>query len=168
MRLRGLTLSFGARVAYVASTVGMAMNINRFRLFGFCALVAASVATAGCGDVGSVQIEIDFPDEDTEIRTRAILLRAREVPVGRSGCEDLWGGQPADLKQKEAVIEYPNRTDIRALGIDLSLYDALTFFAFAHTSLDVTNTPAIAGGCTEAPVSGDSTSNIVIQLEPAP
>ena len=133
-----------------------------------CCLAIVALGTVGCGDIGSVLVELEFPDEETEIRTQALLYRARQVPVGRSGCEDLWGGQPAQLKQKEAIVEYPNRTDIRALGIDLAPYDELTFFVYAHPSIDVANNPAIAGGCVQAPVSAEETSSIVIQLEFAP
>lgn len=149
----------------------MRMSIQGIRLMGACLAVVAGLSGAACGDVGSVEIELEFPDpddEEIEIRTKALLFRAREVPTGRSGCDDLWGGQPADLKQKEAVVAYPNRTDIRALGIDLGLYDALTFFVYAHPSIDVESTAPIAGGCTEAPVNGNETSSIVVVLEPPP
>ena len=147
----------------------MRMSIHRFRVVGTCLVLVAGLFGAACGDVGSVQVELEFPDPTVERDTNALLYRAREVPTGRSGCDDLWGGQPADLKQKEMVVEYPHPTDIRALGIDLGLYDALTFFVYAFPSVDSDfSNPcanALAGGCTEAPVSGDSTSSIVVQLK---
>ena len=139
---------------------------DRLRLFGFALTATMGIGAAGCGDVGSVRVELEFPDEETELRTRAILYRAREVPsAGRSGCADLWGGQPGDLRQKESIVEYPNRTDIRALGIDLAPFEELTFFAYAYPSLDVATSLPIAGGCIQTPVSGEETSSVVITLQ---
>ncbi|MEM7675283.1 MAG: hypothetical protein AAF449_04675, partial [Myxococcota bacterium] len=114
------------------------------------------------------ELELEFPDEATELRTRAVHYIARQVPVGRNGCDALWGSSPRNLAQAQSVVEYPNRTDVRALAIDLAPYDELNFFVYAHTTTDVVSTPAIAGGCVMAPVSADSTTGVVVRLEPAP
>ena len=133
-------------------------------------LVAAiGICVTGCGDIGAVLVELEFPDEQTESITQALLYRAREVPFGRDGCADLWNpGQPANLAQSEAIVPYPNRIDVRALGIDLAPYESLNVFVFAYATANIQNEAPIAGGCVEAPVSGDSTNSIVIPLQLRP
>ena len=123
-----------------------------------------------CGDVGAVRVELDFPDEETELRTRAVLFQAREAPVVGDGCDALWPGPGpvAGLRESRALVQYPNRTDIQALGIDLAPFDSLTLLVYAYASLDVENAALLAGGCQLAPVSGDSTSSVRISLERRP
>lgn len=136
------------------------------RLFTTVALV--SLFSVGCGDIGMVSVDVEFPDEDTELLTRALRFIVREVPTDRDGCTDLWVMGPTNLPQSESVVEYPNRTDIVAAPVRLAMYDALTIFVYAHKSTDVQASPAIAGGCKETPVMGDSSSQIAIPLEVAP
>ena len=132
------------------------------------ATLLASGVVSGCGDIGMVNVTVDFPDEDTELLTRALRFIVREVPGNRDGCEDLWLMAPTNLPQSESVVEYPNRTDVVAAPVRLAMYKALTILVYAHKSTDVQASPAIAGGCKETPVSGDESSEVMIPLMVAP
>jgi hypothetical protein len=123
---------------------------------------------AGCGDIGNVRVTIGFPSEEAELRTRALVFVTREVPKNRGGCEDLWRDQPMGLPELRSVIEYPNRSDIVASPVKLSMYPSLTLLVYAHPSRDVTASTPIAGGCVETPIDAEMTQEVMIQLEPRP
>jgi hypothetical protein len=131
-------------------------------------IVLLALALAGCGDIGNVRIGLEFPNEETELRTRALLFIVRDVPKDRNGCTDLWRDQPMGLAERRDVIEYPNRVDILASPVKLSEYPKLDFFVYAHPSRDVTASTAIAGGCTESPIDADVTQEVMIKMEPRP
>ena len=156
-------LVFRGRDRVASGTVGTRSTLGRrARILWACTLTAVAM---GCGDIGNLRVELEFPDAQTEAQTRALLYRAREVPAVGSGCGALWADrQPANLRQKESVVEYPNRTDVRALGIDLAPYDELTIFVYAYATIDVGDVQPLAGGCAEAPVNGDSTRSIQIRM----
>src|SRR5262245_57918192 len=128
-------------------------------------LLLALTITA-CGDIGNVRIDVQFPNEETELRTRALLFVVREVPKERSGCMDLWRDQPMGLAEARSFIEYPNRTDVVGSPVKLSEYPALSLFIYAHPSRDITASTPIAGGCTESTIEADSTQEVVVVLEP--
>jgi hypothetical protein len=127
-----------------------------------------ALALSGCGDIGNVRVDVQFPNEETELRTRALLFVVREVPKDRPGCQDLWRDQPMGLAEARSVIEYPNRNDVVGSPVKLSEYPSLTLFVYAHPSRDITASTAIAGGCTETPIDATATQEVVVALEPRP
>ena len=132
-------------------------------LFGFAALFASA-----CGDIGMVNVNVEFPDEDTELRTRALHFIVREVPTDRDGCDDLWQNGPSNLPQSASIIEYPNRNDIVAAPVRLAMYKALTILVYAYPTTDIEASNSIAGGCTETPIDAESTSEVNVALMPPP
>jgi len=131
-------------------------------------ILILALALAGCGDIPNVRTSITFPNEEIELRTRALLLIVREVPKDRPGCQDLWRDQPMGLAETRSVIEYPNRNDVVGAPVKLSEYPALSLFVYAHPSRDITASTAIAGGCTETPIDAEATQEVLIALEPRP
>jgi hypothetical protein len=121
-----------------------------------------------CGDIGNVRVDVAFPDEETELKTRALLFVVREVPKDREGCADLWTNQPTGLAENRSVIEYPNRNDVVAAPVKLSMYPLLTLLVYAHPSRDVSASSPIAGGCKETPIDPESTQSLIIPLEAPP
>ncbi len=133
------------------------------------ALALALLGSAACGDIGNVRVNLEFPDEETELRTRALLFVVREVPKDRGGCEDLWRDmQPSGLGELRTVVEYPNRNDVVGAPVKLSEYPALTLLVYAHPSRDVTTSTPIAGGCTETAIDAESTQEVTVALEAKP
>jgi hypothetical protein len=126
------------------------------------------LAALGCGDIGNVRIDVDFPSDETELRTRALVFVVREVPKSGEGCANLWRDQPMGLAEVRSIVEYPNRTDLVAAPVKLSIYPKLTLLVYAYPSRDVTASNPIAGGCMETPIDAESTQDVVIMLEPRP
>lgn len=130
--------------------------------------VASLLGATACGDIGNMRVALDFDDEEVEGRVRAVMFVVREVPPSGNGCALLWSNQPTGLAENRSVLEYPNRTDIVAAPVKLSMYPKLTFLAYAYPTRDVTASEPIAGGCVDADVEPDVTSEVRIALEKAP
>lgn len=128
-------------------------------------LIAVLVLSlGGCGDVGRVVVDVTFPDEQTELRTRALELVVREVGVPMSGCVDIWDRRPTNLAEDRALVEYPNRVDIRTSPVDLGGYSSLTVRVYAFDTVAIEGASALAAGCTEAPVQAGSTTEVSVEL----
>jgi hypothetical protein len=127
------------------------------------------LALAGCGDIGNVRLNVMFPNEETELRTRALLFIVREMPKdGRPGCQDLWRDQPSGLREARSIIEYPNRNDVVGSPVKLSEYPTLSLFVYAHPSRDIAASTPIAGGCIDTPIDAEVTQTVDVMLEPRP
>lgn len=134
-------------------------------------LLASTLGVLGatsCGDIGNVRVDVEFPDQESELKTRALLFVVREVPKDRAGCDDLWSNQPSGLAENRSIIEYPNRNDTVAAPVKLSQYPALTLLVYAYPSRDVTASSPIAGGCVEAGINAEETQSVVIEMEAPP
>lgn len=147
----------------------MAMALRALRGW----LLASLLLVGGCGEIGRIVLDVDFPDPDTELRTRSLVVIVREVDQqGSDGCTSLWSSGTSGLGQSESVVEYPNRVPIRASAVDLDLYPELTLLVYAHPTLDVDvenpTAGAVAGGCVQEAVDPNSTQELLVELEPAP
>ena len=140
------------------------MLVRRLRALAPLALVSA----LGCGDIGRVVIQVSFPNEDVELRTRALEVVVRDVAEGADGCENLWSNIPTGLAEDRNVVPYPNRVDVRASPVDLERYPVLTFLIYAHPSTDVEASVSIAGGCAQLAVDPTSTVEVDVALDVAP
>lgn len=138
------------------------------RRYGFLLAAALGLFGAACGDIGNVRVDVAFPDDETELKTRALLFVVREVPKDRDGCEDLWSDQPSGLAENRSIIEYPNRNDTVAAPVKLSQYPELTLLVYAYPSRDVTASTPLAGGCMRTGINAEETQSVIIQMEPAP
>jgi hypothetical protein len=142
----------------------------------------ASLAFLGaCGDIDALELDVTFPSEASELRTRALRLVVREVPEGdASGCDALWGAPQPGLAQEETVTPFPNRVDLLAAAVSLD-YRALSLLVYAYPGLrtlepddggepelEAVGDP-ILGGCVDA-VIDDSTATqaVEVPLFPAP
>ncbi len=125
---------------------------------------ALAAALCGCGDIGVVRLDVQFPDEDTELRTRALRVVVRQSPMSGDGCQALWSTQPTGLPETTSVVEYPNRNDILAAPVKLSMYPSLTYFIYAHPTADVSTSQAIAGGCIQSGTDPEATQELTVSL----
>ncbi len=123
---------------------------------------------SACGDIGTVRLDVDFPDEQVSSRTRALLVVVREPPAEGDGCDALWSNQATGLAESRAIVEWPSRNDILATPVKLSIYPALTFLVYAYPGLDVETSEPLAGGCVGAKIPGDEASELTIPLAPRP
>lgn len=123
---------------------------------------------AGCGDLGSVDVKLMFPDEATQASTRRLLFVVREVPKTGSGCAALWSSDPTGLAETRSLIDYPNRNDVLAAPVRLAQYPALTFLVYAHPSRDIASSTPIAGGCEETKIDPNATTDVLLTLERPP
>jgi hypothetical protein len=128
-------------------------------------LVLASAAGASCGDLGNVNIALTFPDDTTKAATRRLELIVRETPMTGDGCAALWSNMPTGLKERSAVIDYPNRNDVLGANVNLSEYPRLTMLVYAYAGLDLSTAPRIAGGCQVVQTNTGSDQNIIIKLQ---
>ncbi len=135
------------------------------RLFAPLMLLSGAM---GCGDIGNVQVSVGFPDNETELRTRSLLLVVREVPTDRSGCDDLWSDRPTGLAESRSLVEYPNRNPIVGAPVKLDMYQFLTLMVFAYPSTDTETSRPLAGGCIETQIDAENTSEVNITMEMAP
>lgn len=96
-------------------------------------LIGAAVAlVTACGDIGTLELDVTFPNEDVELRTRALRIVVREVPPdGSSGCDALWSDPIPGLRQTERTTAFPNRNDVLAAAVSLD-YPALNLFVYGH------------------------------------
>lgn len=145
------------------------------------AAITALAWVSACGDVGSLELDVVFPDEATEQTTRSLNIVVRESDGSGTGCDLVWSNAvpPAGARQSVAVTAYPNRNDVLAAAISLE-YDALSLFVYAHPGIAVVETKddgsmfqvlgePLAGGCTEAIIDDpDSSQTIRIVLGFAP
>lgn len=147
--------------------------------------LAAGLLTAalvGCGDIGTLQLALDFDPPALEDATRGLRVVIREGPTdGSTGCDALWGAPPAGLRQTTAVTAYPNQDDVLAAAVSLE-YPVLSLFVYAHSEIDrvASEEPggeerlevlgdAFAGGCVDQPIDDASVSTEVpLVLAPAP
>ncbi len=153
----------------------MGFASSLMRLAGVCAL---ALSTAACGEIEVLKMDLTFPDQDTELRTRALQVIVREVPTdGSEGCTALWSDQPTNLNQTAAVVAYPNRNDALAANVDIRQYPALSLLVYSYPQVTI-ETPEgrteevlvvsgepLAGGCqTIAIPSEPATTEIKIDL----
>lgn len=144
-------------------------------------LVAALLAGAvlACGDIGALRLDVTFPNEDLELRTRALRVVVREGPMdGSPGCAALWGTPMPMLSEEEAVVAYPNRDDVLAAAVRID-YESLSLLVYGHpgleevegdegTELAVVGEPLV-GGCVDQPIEDPGiTTALEVPLLPAP
>ncbi len=144
-----------------------------------------ALAGAACGDIGVLALDVQFPNEDAEARTRALRVVVREPPPnGARGCASLWTDPPAGLRQSEGTVRFPNRNDALAAPVSIA-YDILTVLVYAHPGvitemrenpstgemqprLRVTGDPLV-GGCVDVPIEDSTvTTAVSVPLFPAP
>lgn len=100
--------------------------------------------TTGCGDIGAVRLVLDFPSEDSELRTEAIRTVIREGPETGFGCDDLWSDAPVSRRQSEGVTAYPSANDVLVAPVSLG-YDRLSFFVYGHPGIETVSTVGADG-----------------------
>lgn len=130
-------------------------------------LVTLTLGVA-CGDIGMLELDVQFPDQDTEEQTRALHVFIRDVPADRDGCADLFGSTQTTLPQIDNLVEYPNRSDIVAGAVDLGKYEELTILVYALPTLDTPAEQSIAAGCVKTTVSGTESTEATVPLELRP
>lgn len=122
----------------------------------------------GCGDIGRVVLELEFPDEITEQQTRALEVIVRAEDEQGLVCPRLWGARPPAGLENRRVVEYPNIVDIRASQVDIGAYSPLSLLVFAFDTFEVDTNNPIAGGCVEETFDGERTTRLTLLLLPAP
>lgn len=132
----------------------------------FCGVVGGGL---GCGDIGSARLDVSFEDGTIESQTRALLLVVREVrDANNNGCDALWSNQPSTLAESRSVVVYPNRNDVLAAPVKLSMYPSLTLLVYAYPTTEVTSSRPLAGGCVQSPIEGEATQTLDVVLKKAP
>lgn len=145
------------------------MHVGRMRTIAPVLLAGSLLASAGCGDIGRVVLDVDFASEDLELRTRSLEVVVRESAPSAMGCARLWDTTPSGLAEDRQVIPYPNRVDVRASPVDLDRYPVLTLLVYAFPSAEGPDTSSpVAGGCTELTVDPAASTELNVQLEAAP
>jgi hypothetical protein len=142
-------------------------------------LLALGLASA-CGDISSVSLDVVFPDptpEDGEppplqVATRSLWVIVRTVPENPAlACVGFESGQrPGGVSAADVIVPYPVEDPLLALGIDPSVYDALTFivlaFSEAAEELDVQAATPIAGACDNLAIDTDERIPVRVILDP--
>ncbi|MBK6683893.1 MAG: hypothetical protein IPG45_05420 [Deltaproteobacteria bacterium] len=123
----------------------------------------------GCGDIGSARLDVSFEDGTIESQTRALMLVVREVRMPNvNGCDSLWSNQPSSLAESRSVVVYPNRNDVLAAPVKLSMYPNLTLLVYAYPTTEVANSRPLAGGCVQSQIEGEATQTLDVVLKKAP
>ncbi|MCB9646528.1 MAG: hypothetical protein H6730_08015 [Deltaproteobacteria bacterium] len=134
----------------------------------------ALLSALGCGDIGRVVLDVTFPSEDVELRTRALRVFTRQAPTdGSDGCAALWSTVPTGLAQNDNILAYPNRVDMVVSRVNLAnpvnsepppTSPALSFLVYAYPTIDVATSEPLAGGCAQLDVDPNVTQEISIEL----
>lgn len=95
------------------------------------ALILATFATAACGDVARLKVDLRFPDVGMQESIQQLLFVAREPPTSGDPCAPLWGTPPSGLGQYARLIDYPNPEDIVAAPLKPGTY---TMFIYGFGS----------------------------------
>lgn len=136
------------------------------RLLPLSLVLAAAVS--GCGDVGNVNVKLEFTEDALEAATKRLLFVTREAPANGMGCAALWSDAPSGLAENRATIDFPNKNDVVAAPVMLSRYPRLTLLVYAHASRDTSTSAPIAGGCADVTVDPTATTEILIEMEAPP
>lgn len=127
------------------------------------------LVAAGCGDIGSARIQVDFEDATVKGQTKALLLVVREAKDPNvNGCDALWSNQPSTAAESRSVVAYPNRNDVLAAPVKLSMYPNLTLLVYAYPTLDVAASRPLAGGCVQSGIKGEETQDLAITVKKQP
>jgi hypothetical protein len=122
------------------------------------------LALAGCGELGTVKLDVEFEDPALALRTRSLEVVVREPPAEGDGCEALWVDAPTGLAESRALVEYPSPNDVLATPVKLTLYPRLTFLVYARASTDLAGAPPHAGGCVTAAVDGEGNVALTVPM----
>ena len=122
-----------------------------------------------CGDIGSARLDVSFEDGTIESQTRALLLVVREVRMANlNGCDSLWSNQPSTLAESRSIVVYPNRNDVLAAPVELSMYHNMSLLVYAYTTTEVPKSCPLAGGCVQSQSEGEATQTFDVLLKKAP
>ena len=126
----------------------------------------ALAALTGCGDVGRIVLDVQFPNEDVELQTRALEVIVRDAGNNQTPCTNPFDRGITGEAEDRRLIEYPNIVDTSVLNVDLATYSALNLRVYAFDGFDFEADRMVAGGCLREVTQPGVTTELSIALDP--
>ncbi len=128
-------------------------------------LVGAALFLGACGDIGRVVLDVQFPDEDTELQTRALEIIVRDATLDETPCANPFDRRVTGAAEDRVLIEYPTVVDTGVVNVNLEQYGALNLRVYAFDGFDFEVDRMVAGGCVRNNSEPGVTTTLVVPLE---